>query len=80
MRILDGARSLHDVELHLTDAEAKRLLDEVASLRHDLAHVGMSASHGGLTSDDWDIGLAIYVYTTAAELDAEVTDRMADPL
>ena len=76
MRILDGARALGDVELHLTDTEADRLIDEVAALRHDLAHVGMSESHGRLTSDDRDAEVTVYVYKTAAELAAEVTDRM----
>ena len=58
--------------------EAERLLDEIASLRHDLAHVGVSQSHGRLTSDDREDEVTVYVYTTAAELEAEVTDRMSE--
>jgi hypothetical protein len=45
VKILQGAREFAEVELHLTDAEAERLVDVVADCRHDLAEVGLAESH-----------------------------------
>ena len=76
MKILDESRLLRDIELHVTDAEAARLIDSVADCRRDLAEVGMSESH-------WHVGdgqsqVTIYVYATVEELEAEVADRLSE--
>jgi hypothetical protein len=76
MRILDGARALNAVELHLTDAEAERLIESVADCRKDIAEIGMSESHWRVS--DGTTEAMIFVYATQEELEAEVADRMSD--
>jgi hypothetical protein len=78
MKILDGSRPVKEVELHLTDAEAKQLIEEVTALRHDLSDVGMDESHARITADDRDAEVMVYVYASDFVLEAEVTERMRE--
>jgi hypothetical protein len=80
MRILDGSRLLGgEVELHLTETEAARLIGELRQLRAEVADMGMDPTMGNLVSDAEVIEARVYVYRTAASLDAEVADRLTDP-
>jgi hypothetical protein len=75
VRVVRGQRSLNDLELHLTDAEAEGLVAALVECRDDLANVGMSESHAPVSGakEVW-----VYVYVSAEELETEVADRMAD--
>ena len=73
MKILAGTHTLRDVELHLTDSEARRLIDAIADRRHDLAEVGMSESHVPLRDGETEV--MFFVYAAKDELEAEVIDR-----
>jgi hypothetical protein len=74
MKILSGTRPLQDIEVHLTDFEARELLEAIADCRHDLAEVGMSESHVPLS--DRKSELMFFVYRAADELEAAVAERM----
>jgi hypothetical protein len=76
MRILDGTRSLDEVELHLTDAEARQVIAVLTDCLDDLSSVGMSESHDGVTAGEREAML--YVYSSAEELEGEVAERMSE--
>jgi hypothetical protein len=76
MRVLNGVRSLNDLELHLTDGEAEGLVAALVECRDDLAKVGMSESHAPVAGGESDV--TVYVYASEEELEAEVSERMRD--
>ena len=75
MRILDANRSLRDIEVHLTEDEARKVIAELADLLNDLTS-GFSEGHSRVTTGETEI--ALFVYTADEELEAEVADRMSD--
>jgi len=80
MKILDGSRVLNDVEIHLTDTEAARLIDELASLRADIGEpMRMNVSHGWIISDAQIAEVRVFVHATTDELEVEVLDRTSSP-
>jgi hypothetical protein len=76
VRILNASRSLGEIEVHLTEAEARKVIAELADLLDDLTRFGMSESHTHISTGEAEI--ALYAYTTNEELEAEVADRMSD--
>jgi hypothetical protein len=76
MKIIDGSRQLANIELHITDSEAEKLVDLVVDCRHDIAENGMSESHWHLADDRTE--LTVYVYATSEELESEVASRLAE--
>jgi hypothetical protein len=74
MKILDGPRVLgSEVSIHLTEAEAARLVDELASLRSDATW--LTEAEGWLVSDATEVSEArLWVYPTSAALEAHVKD------
>jgi hypothetical protein len=69
-------RSLNDLELHLTDGEAKRLVAALVECRDDLTKVGMSESHAPVSGGESEV--TVYVYVSKEDLGAEVSERMRD--
>lgn len=76
MRILQGSRELDEIELHLTDAEAERLVDLVSDCRHDLAEVGLSQSHWHLIDGSREV--TVFLYAKNDELESEVEARLGE--
>jgi hypothetical protein len=74
VRVLNGLRSLNDLEFHLTDGEAERLVAALLECRDDLAKVGMSESHAPVSGGESEV--TVYVYVSEEELEAEVSERM----
>jgi hypothetical protein len=76
MRILDGTRSLDEIELHLTDAEARQVIAALTDSLDDIANFGFGESHSPVTAEGREVML--YVYSSEEALEAEAADRMAE--
>jgi hypothetical protein len=51
MRILQGADTFDEIELHLTDVEAQQVIAGLTDCLDDLATVGLSQSHTPITDE-----------------------------
>jgi len=76
MRILDDTRSLDEIELHLTDAEARQVIDGLTDCLDDLANMGMAQSHYPLAAQGREATL--HVYSSTEDLETEVASRMRE--